>query len=195
MPVESRLSVHFQLYIHPLYQMHSNVLTLNINNCKTSERLLDQFTLFLSQFCWTSLFLVFGIIILLLMRYVLVLDKVCKTYILFLFYFLSTFQYFENFLNFFELLVTTNGEPLLTKFFFFTLFVNPLQAKQFFSNSQGCKYTSLMQSKCMYSGCVQGTGRTYIYVLGTHGIKKTKNNVDYICLNFFTNPHKKISQY
>lgn len=136
MPVESRLSVHFQLYIHPLYQMHSNVLTLNINNCKTSERLLDQFTLFLSQFCWTSLFLVFGIIILLLMRYVLVLDKVCKTYILFLFYFLSTFQYFENFFNFFELLVTTNGEPLLTKFFFLPFSLTLCKPSNFFPTAK-----------------------------------------------------------
>ena len=26
-----------------------------------------------------------------------------------------------------------------------------------------------MRSKCMYRGCTEGTGRTYIYVLGTQG--------------------------
>ena len=47
---------------------------------------------------------------------------------------------------------------------------NPLHAKQFFSNSQ--KKMSLMCSKCMYSGCMQGAGSTYIHVLGMQRVKE-----------------------
>ena len=41
-------------------------------------------------------------------------------------------------------------------------YINPLCAEQFFANSQGHTYTSLIRSKCMYSGCGQGTGRIYM---------------------------------
>ena len=47
---------------------------------------------------------------------------------------------------------------------------NPLHAKQFFSNSQ--KKVFLMRSKCIYSGCMQGAGNTFIYVLGMQRVKE-----------------------
>ena len=42
---------------------------------------------------------------------------------------------------------------------------------KFFPTTKDVVYTSLMHSKCMYSGCLQGTRRTYVYVLGTQRVK------------------------
>ena len=53
---------------------------------------------------------------------------------------------------------------------FFPLF-NPLRAEHIFPTTKDVVYTSLMPSKCMYSGCAQGTERTYIYVLATQRVK------------------------
>ena len=50
---------------------------------------------------------------------------------------------------------------------------NPLRVEQIFPKTKDVVYTSLMHSKCMYSGCAQGTERTYICVLATQRVKWT----------------------